>query len=92
MSTRLYRVGKNVHKPIPTRLLRTYNAAIVVPVNDTRTQLTTSLPPIKKQSYSDTETIVKESRKIKSQNDGKASPASTMATIITVVVAPMHNL
>ena len=46
MSTILYRVSVT-YKPIPTRLAYAQNAATVVPVNDIRTQCTTSLPPHK---------------------------------------------
>ena len=52
-----------VQNQSPTRLQCAQDVATVVPVNDTRTQCTTSLPPIKERLPSDAQRMVKNPNK-----------------------------
>ena len=57
-----HRVKVFVHTNPQTRLQRAQDNATVVPVNDIRTQCTTSLPPIKERLPSDARRMVKNPR------------------------------
>ena len=88
----MYKLRFHYPKQSRTTFQYAQNGAIVAPVNDTRTQCTTSLPPIKERLSLDAQRMVKESHKIKAQNRQRVGPTPTKASINTVVVAPVHNL
>ena len=76
-----------------TRLQHAQDNATIVPVNDTRTQCTTSLPPHKgAAALKRTKNGTESQRKIKSRNHQRVGPAPTKAFIIIVVAALVHNL